>query len=391
MYKIEIDPITKKILSCSEVLQNTPVYSDDIIVSAEYLSGFDPKKNMIMDADGTLQEDDCEDEIAEIQKRTDELSRESEQDYFMRLVIDEGRGVSTARTLVKERRGQIESLTKELEEKKAEHEAHIREYYLSLDRENDAKLNCRYYSAVIMVIKHENRYLREWIDWHLSLGFEHIYLYDNGTEERVTEITETYPAEIREKITVTDWSGHHVHLQQNAYEHFMQNFKQDVRWGIFIDSDEFVRFTDGITTDVNGFLRGYEDYTEIWGYEVEYDANGQVSYEDKPVHERFTRTTDVREGFYWKNFVQPNRIDGWLMHYAQYNPRKHFVFENEERNKDLFIIEHFYTKSWEEWQWKIKDRGGADPKYHKRLQEFFTYNPDLAYLNTGEDAVQAYE
>lgn len=390
MYKIEIDPITKKILSCSEVLQNTPVYSDDIIVSAEYLSGFDPKKNMIMDADGTLQEDDCEDEIAEIQKRTDELSRESEQDYFMRLVIDEGRGVSTARTLVKERRGQIESLTKELEEKKAEHEAHIREYYLNLDRENDAKLNCRYYSAVIMVIKHENRYLREWIDWHLNLGFEHIYLYDNGTEERVTEITETYPAVIREKITVTDWSGHHVHLQQNAYEHFMQNFKQDVRWGIFIDSDEFVRFT-GITTDVNRFLRGYEDYTEIWGYEVEYDANGLVSYEDKPVHERFTRITDVREGFYWKNFVQPNRIDGWLMHYAQYNPRKHFVFENEERNKDLFIIEHFYTKSWEEWQWKIKDRGGADPKYHKRLQEFFTYNPDLAYLNTGEDAVQAYE
>ena len=79
------------------------------------------------------------------------------------------------------------------------------------------------------------------------------------------------------------------------------------------------------------------------------------------------------------------------MHYAYYDPAKHQVFENEERNKNLFVIDHYYTKSWEEWQRKIKERGGADPNYHKVLKEFFFYNPDMAYLDTGENAVQAYE
>ena len=255
----------------------------------------------------------------------------------------------------------------------------------------DAALECKYYTAVVLLIKNENRYLKEWLDWHLSIGFQHIYIYDNGDIDHVQDIVDTYNADVQQMITVVDWTGHHTHIQQDAYNHFMSNYKQDVRWGLFIDSDEFLRFTDEVTTDVNAFLKAYEEYTEVWGYEVEYDANGQEKYENKPVRERFTRRTDAREGFYWKNFVQVNRIDSFLMHYAYYDPAKHLVFKNEQSNQDLFVIDHYYTKSWEEWQWKIKERGGADPNYHKALREFFYYNPDMAYLDTGENVHQAYE
>ena len=124
---------------------------------------------------------------------------------------------------------------------------------------------------------------------------------------------------------------------------------------------------------------------------MEYDANGHEIYENKPVRERFTRQTDVREGFYWKNFIQVNRIDSFLMHYAYYDESKHLLFKNEQSNQDLFVIDHYYTKSWEEWKKKIMERGGADPNYHKVLLEFFFYNPDMAYLDTGENAVQSYE
>ena len=218
-----------------------------------------------------------------------------------------------------------------------------------------------------------------------------MYIYDNGEKDHAQEIVDLYAAEMQRKITVIDWTGHHTHIQQDAYNHFLSNYKKDARWGLFIDSDEFLRFTDGQTTDVNTFLRSYEDYTEVWGYEVEYDANGQETYEDKPVRERFTRQTDVREGFYWKNFIQVNRIDSFLMHYAYYDESRHLLFKNEKSNQDLFVIDHYYTKSWEEWQKKIMERGGADPNYHKALREFFFYNPDMAYLDTGENAVQSYE
>lgn len=389
MIKIQIDPITKKVLGYTKVQDNTQVYSTDLLISETDLSDVNITSSTIYTEDG-FGEDDCETSIQKINEQINKLQGTSESDFFMTQIID-GNDIDSARKSVLSRRENLESLQKEKDELIKSHDEHIKNYYLEKNQINDSVLTLKYYSSVILLIKNENRYLQEWLDWHLGLGFEHVYIYDNGTTEKVQDIINLYSEEIREKITVIDWSGHHTHIQQDAYNHFLENYKQDVRWGLFIDSDEFLRFTDGVTTNVNEFLKSYEDYTEIWGYEVEYDANGQEVYEDKPVRERFTRQTDVKEGFYWKNFIQVNRIDSFKMHYAYYDESKHLMYKNNERNKDLFVIDHYYTKSWEEWQWKIKERGGADPYYHKALKEFFIYNPDMSYLDTGENIIQAYE
>lgn len=391
MIKIKIDPLTKKVLSYTKVQSNTPVYSTDIIVNDSELS------NLLMTptlySNGELVEITSENynfEIEDINKLISEISKISDNDYFMQMIMN-GSDISEARDAVKSRKEEYRVLSAQRDELIAQHQEEINQYYLEQNKSIDESLDCKYYSSVILLIKNENRYLKEWLDWHLSIGFQHIYIYDNGDIDNVQDIVDTYDADIQEMITIVDWTGHHAHIQQDAYNHFMSNYKQDVRWGLFIDSDEFLRFTDGTTTDVNAFLKAYEDYTEVWGYEVEYDANGQEKYENKPVRERFTRRTDAREGFYWKNFIQVNRIDSFLMHYAYYDPAKHLVFKNEQSNQNLFVIDHYYTKSWEEWQWKIKDRGGADPNYHKALREFFYYNPDMSYLDTGENVQQAYE
>lgn len=391
MYKLQIDPLSNQILGYTKIHSNISVYNDDFLVEDEDINKYSPGYYINNETGEPEERDEEPGEMETLARQIFDLKQESEHDYLVRLLVDEEKELSEVRQLIKERRSQIEALESVLNIMDEARKEEIKTFYLNANKEKDALINPKYYSAVVMVIKHENRYLQEWLDWHFNLGFDHIYLYDNGTEEKVAEIVAQNPQEIQDKITITDWSGHHIHLQQNAYEHFMDNFKQDVRWGIFIDSDEFVRFTDGVTTNVNDFLKDYEDYTEIWGYEVEYNANSQERYEDRPVRERFTQESDAREGFYWKNFVQPNRITGWLMHYAQYNSEKHLLFKNEEKNKDLFVIDHYYTKSWEEWVWKIKERGGADPVYHKALREFFFYNPDMTHLDTGEEAIQAYE
>lgn len=391
MIKITVDPITNKVLSYTKIQSNTPVYNTDIIINENELPENLVTPMMYTD-DGFVEitEDNCDTQIEELNSQLTEISKVSDNDYFMQMIM-EGKDISEAREAVKTRKAEYESLLSQRDDLIAQHQKHIQQYYLEQNRALDAKLECKYYSAVVLLIKDENRYLQEWLDWHLSIGFQHIYIYDNGDVDNVQDIVDTYNADVQQMITVVDWTGHHAHIQQDAYNHFMSNYKQDVRWGLFIDSDEFLRFTDEVTTDVNTFLKAYEDYTEVWGYEVEYDANGQEKYENKPIRERFTRRTDAREGFYWKNFVQVNRIDSFLMHYAYYDPAKHLVFKNKQSNQDLFVIDHYYTKSWEEWQWKIKERGGADPNYHKALREFFYYNPDMSYLDTGENVQQTYE
>lgn len=392
MIKLIKDDLTGKVFGYTKIRPNTCVYKTDVLVRESELAAVGLENTYWINGQLCKMDQEPEGYHAELTALDAEIKQQKAEDEKGLLEhLLEGKSLTTAIKLIKSVKEKAEELTEQRVALVEEHQKQLAAHYLEQNRAADGELDCKYYSAVILLIKDENRYLKEWLDWHLALGFEHIYIYDNGATDRVQDIVDIYDADTQQKITVTDWTGHHGHIQQDAYNHFMTHYKTDVRWGLFIDSDEFLRFTDRETANVNDFLRNYEDYTEIWGYEVEYDANGQEQYEDKPVRERFTRQTDIREGFYWKNFIQVNRIDSFLMHYAYYDPAKHQVFKNENSNQDLFVIDHYYTKSWEEWQRKIKERGGADPNYHKALREFFYYNPDMAYLDTGENAVQAYE
>lgn len=383
MYKVDIDQVSGRLRSYTEIQGNIPIYNDDVIVQSLTQIG-----DLIF---RTKEGEEYEQELERLCKQLTELQAEDEREQLMRLIIDEGKSLEEAREQIRLHREQIAELQTVIKEKENAHEEAIREYYRKKDAEADAAIDFKHYTGVVLLIKDENRYLREWIDYHDAIGFDKIYIYDNGVKERVAEIVEAFPDAVREKITIIDWTGHHEHIQQDAYNHFLANFREEVRWALMIDSDEFLTFTDSKTTNVNDFLKDYEDYTEIWGYEVEYNANGQERYEDRPVRERFTETTTVRDGYFWKNFIQPNRISHFTMHYARYNDQKHFLYKNGRKNSDLFRIDHYYTKSWEEWKWKIKERGGADPNYHKILSEFFFYNPDMKYLDTGENVCQSYE
>lgn len=392
MIKLIIDDLTGKILGYTNIRSNTCLYKDDVLVEENKLVGIKIENAYWMDGK-IINKEGTEEYCTEMTTLEKEIRENQKTDADSNLLdyLVKGSTLTAAIKGIKNVRDKIQSLTDRLEVLKEGCRKDIREYYLSRNRERDTLLECKFYSAIILLIKDENRYLKEWLDWHLALGFEHVYIYDNGEKDHVQDIVDLYAAEMQQKVTVIDWTGHHTHIQQDAYNHFLSNYKGDVRWGLFIDSDEFLRFTDGETQDVNTFLRHYEDYTEIWGYEVEYDANGLETYEDKPVRERFTRQTNVHEGCYWKNFIQVNRIDSFLMHYAYYDESKHLLFKDDNSNQDLFVIDHYYTKSWEEWKKKIMERGGADPNYHKSLREFFLYNPDMIYLDNGENAVQAYE
>ena len=48
--------------------------------------------------------------------------------------------------------------------------------------------------AICLLIKDENKYLHEWIDWYNALGIEHYYIYDNDSHIPVKDtLLELYP------------------------------------------------------------------------------------------------------------------------------------------------------------------------------------------------------
>lgn len=36
--------------------------------------------------------------------------------------------------------------------------------------------------AICTIVKNENHYIRNWVSYHLRLGFDTIYLYDNNSD-----------------------------------------------------------------------------------------------------------------------------------------------------------------------------------------------------------------
>lgn len=47
-------------------------------------------------------------------------------------------------------------------------------------------------TAICTCIKDEQAYLKEWLDYHLSLGFDHIYLYEDDGSKPHNDIVKDY-------------------------------------------------------------------------------------------------------------------------------------------------------------------------------------------------------
>ena len=214
MIKLIIDDLTGKILGYTKVRSNTCIYKDDVLVEESKLAGMKIENAYWVDGKAVNREE-TEGYYAEMAALEEEI-RENQQTDAESSLLDylvKGSTLTAAIKKIKSVREKIQSLTDRREALKEERRKAIREYYLSRNRERDALLECKFYSAVILLIKDENRYLKEWLDWHLNLGFEHVYIYDNGGKDRVQDVVDLYTAEMQQKITVIDWTGHHTHIQ----------------------------------------------------------------------------------------------------------------------------------------------------------------------------------
>jgi len=260
--------------------------------------------------------------------------------------------------------------------------------------------NYKHYCSVCLLIRDENEYLKEWLVWHIGQGVQHFYIYDNGSVQPVVEFIKTLDIKIQNKITVIDFGGIHAHLQHEAYNDCLKRFGDESRWIGFIDSDEMVRVKDG--KKLSEFLREYEDYAGLFMPWILYDANGHKDKSDLPCRERFTK---VSEKNLWpgmgKVFVQPCYMRNMMIHNGY--PIDGFTVVDESKNpvedaptcvpeakNERICVDHYYTKSLEEWTEKMK-RGSCNPDYGRKYDEFFYFNPELSKFYKHEISTQKYE
>ena len=236
--------------------------------------------------------------------------------------------------------------------------------------------------SICACIKDENEYLDEWVEYHLNLGFEHIWLYDNFSKEPVKEYIKNKP--YSSNITVIEWKEK-ILPQISAYEHFINSFEKYTEWVTFIDIDEFYDFYSDKTIDE--VIKRYPDnklgaIKFCWKM---FNADGQIKKLPGGVRERFRR--QVRNYGVWdgKYICKPAAIEHPKVHYCITKPGYSFIGVLGDpiahpmdvcHDFSICSIDHYYTRSLEEWEAKIK-RGTSDENCRKNYGDFFNYNLDL--------------
>lgn len=252
----------------------------------------------------------------------------------------------------------------------------------------------KYHIIICAILKDETPYLTEWIEHHLEIGIEHFVLYDNNSAIPARQTLDSYVK--KGIVEVLDCRITNA-PQLKAYMHCLYRMHDHTDWIAYIDIDEFIILKKH--HDIRRFLENYKNFAGICLNWVIYTANNHLSKPEGPVMQNYTEFTsaDFPPNRHVKTIVQPkcvNIIDN--PHYPQYNEGRYAVNERytyvshacSEFSNELAQINHYFTKSFEEWLCKI-GRGEADSTHTREVGEFWSYNPGMLHLK--EEAEHMFE
>jgi hypothetical protein len=255
-------------------------------------------------------------------------------------------------------------------------------------------------TCIFTVIKNEHLYLEEWIKYHLDLGIDHLFIYEDVDSESHKEITDKYPQvtlgsilnvinpkRLNHVLTMKQ-HGCRVQGRYNIDGLLHISKLKEYDWCFALDSDEYITLTDTnkSITDILSEFEGYDAVVLQW---ENYGANGLIhmpDYSEKGLIDTYTKTcNNIVDKPYkmTKTCYKLNKF-GVLSYHDNHQPsdvckwcRTDFSVDRDTPVFDKMYLRHYITKSWDEYYNKLCVRG-MFCRGHRKLDDFFILNPDLA-------------
>jgi len=171
-----------------------------------------------------------------------------------------------------------------------------------------------YNVSACCIFQNEDRFLKEWIEYHRLIGVEHFYIYDNRSDDHSYEVLEPY---IKDGIVeYTYWDRTYNidkewwHVQRDAYVDAVKRAKHTSKWLAVIDTDEFIVPVED--RDLPSFLEDFEEFGGVCLSWVCYGTSGvQRVPEDTWMVEQLLSRSDFSYSLnkLVKSIVQPERVD----------------------------------------------------------------------------------
>ena len=226
------------------------------------------------------------------------------------------------------------------------------------------------------------------MDWHLNIGFDTIHLFEDYRSDSHKDIVKDYDnvhLMTCEEYGIPDYASP---ATQNAlYDKFLKDAKSNLKydWVAFIDIDEFFILDDRYTLEK--LCEEFNDVGGIWLSWKMYNANGHVKRPDGKVMDNYTQVIDddilsTVDSIRWnkKSFVNCNVAEKFI--------NIHLISKGVDVNRNNVItapkifkkawINHYFTKSWEDYKERIFVRGNMNNTL-RCLDQFFKQNPDMRH------------
>lgn len=137
------------------------------------------------------------------------------------------------------------------------------------------------------IVKMENLYLRDFVEFYKNMGVTNIVLYDNN------DVNGEYPQQvigdyISDGYVIYKDARGKYRYQLEAYDECYKQYRGEYDWIVYFDVDEYIEILNGMRLDEFLSQEKFDNAEIIAFYWMVYGDSGKLHYENKPLYDRFT-------------------------------------------------------------------------------------------------------
>ncbi|MFC8682671.1 glycosyltransferase family 92 protein [Microbacterium ureisolvens] len=240
-------------------------------------------------------------------------------------------------------------------------------------------------------VKNEGRFLPEWIAYNIALGFEHFFVYDNGSKDLTRDVLQPFVEQ--GYVTYIWWPDSPIY--PGADLHFFSTYASQAEWVAFLDPDEFV-----VEQSPGYFRRTLQSHTAPalainWRY---FGSSGHDALPPGLVLDNFTRADRTLDE-HVKVIVRPLKVRRLRNPHSFYYEKAQAAKTADGRRVtssfappgDLadasLILNHYVYRSRSDYSRKAtqgfadQKRPGEVPRHISRIESEFVKHNDVATLS----------
>ncbi len=202
--------------------------------------------------------------------------------------------------------------------------------------------------SILAIFQNEDRFLKEWIDFHRTVGVEHFYLYNNLSSDKYIEVLQPYVAagivELYDWPYESQWGSEAdwTKIQAAAYRHGLALASGQTKWLAILDTDEFLVPKQALS--LTDWLKDYESCSGILvNWQVFGTSNVQRIPKSAYLIEKLLQQAPVDDEMntYCKSIVRPESVKYCTdPHTVVYYPWSYSV----DPDKNLFLWKFHHAR-----------------------------------------------